>query len=141
MLDLQSLFILHNLIIIPINQSSHFSHPYHLATAAAKSLQSCPTLCDPTEGSPPGSPVHGILQARMLEWVAISFSEHLATTTLISASVSLTNLYTSDKWNKAVFVFLCIGISLSIMSSRFIHVVTNGKIFFFFKQNNTSLFS
>ena len=44
------------------------------ATAAAKSLQSCPTLCDPIDGSPPGSPVPGILQARTLEWVAISFS-------------------------------------------------------------------
>jgi len=43
-------------------------------TATAKSLQSCPTLCDPIEGSPPGSPVPGILQARTLEWVAISFS-------------------------------------------------------------------
>ena len=43
------------------------------ATAAAKSLQSCPTLCDPTDSSPPGSPVPGILQARTLEWVAISF--------------------------------------------------------------------
>ena len=42
--------------------------------AAAKSLQSCPTLCDPIDGSPPGSPVPGILQARTLEWVAISFS-------------------------------------------------------------------
>jgi len=42
--------------------------------AAAKSLQSCPTLCDPTDSSPPGSPVPGILQARTLEWVAISFS-------------------------------------------------------------------
>ena len=42
--------------------------------AAAASLQSCPTLCNPTDGSPPGSPVHGILQARTLEWVAISFS-------------------------------------------------------------------
>ena len=42
--------------------------------AAAKSLQSCPTLCDPTDGSPPGSTVPGILQARTLEWVAISFS-------------------------------------------------------------------
>ena len=54
---------------------------YHLgspsltyAAAAAKSLQSCPTLCDPIDGSPPGSPVPGILQARTLEWVAISFS-------------------------------------------------------------------
>ena len=44
------------------------------AAAAAKSLQSCPILCDPIEGSPPGSPVPGILQARTLEWVAISFS-------------------------------------------------------------------
>ena len=44
------------------------------AAAAAKSLQSCPTLCDPRDGSPPGSPVPGILQARTLEWVAISFS-------------------------------------------------------------------
>ena len=42
--------------------------------AAAESLQSCPTLCDPIDGSPPGSPVPGILQARTLEWVAISFS-------------------------------------------------------------------
>ena len=42
--------------------------------AAAKSLQLCPTLCDPIDGSPPGSPVPGILQARTLEWVAISFS-------------------------------------------------------------------
>ena len=44
------------------------------AAAAAKLLQSCPTLCDPIDGSPPGSPVPGILQARILEWVAISFS-------------------------------------------------------------------
>ena len=44
------------------------------AAAAAKSLQSRPTLCNPTDGSPPGSPVPGILQARTLEWVAISFS-------------------------------------------------------------------
>jgi len=45
-----------------------------LTAAAAKSLQSCPTLCDPIDGSPPGSPVPWILQARTLEWVAISFS-------------------------------------------------------------------
>ena len=44
------------------------------AAAAAKSLQSCPTLCDPIDGSPLGSPVPGILKARTLEWVAISFS-------------------------------------------------------------------
>ena len=44
------------------------------AAAAAKSLQLCPTLCDPIDGSPPGSPVPGILKARALEWVTISFS-------------------------------------------------------------------
>ena len=65
---------------------SDFSHPIPSTSflvkfdngisvaAAAKSLQSCPTLCDPIDGSPPGSPVPGILQARTLEWVAISFS-------------------------------------------------------------------
>ena len=50
---------------------SQYTYP---SAAAAKSLQSCPTLCDPVDGSPPGSSVHGILQARILEWVAISFS-------------------------------------------------------------------
>ena len=44
------------------------------AAAAAKSLQLCPTLCDPIDGNPPGSPIPGILQARTLEWVAISLS-------------------------------------------------------------------
>ena len=53
-------FILHNVF-------------FYMLTAA-KSLQSCPTLCDPRDGSPPGSAVPGILQARTLEWVAISFS-------------------------------------------------------------------
>ena len=48
---------------------------YELTAAAAKSLLLCSTLCDPIEGSPPGSPVPGILQARTLEWVAISFSK------------------------------------------------------------------
>ena len=47
---------------------------YAAAAAAAKSLQSCPTLYDPRGGSPPGSPIPGILQASILEWVAISFS-------------------------------------------------------------------
>ena len=51
-----------------------YSTPRQWSIAAAKSLQSCPTLCDPIDGSPPGSPVPGILQARTLEWVAISFS-------------------------------------------------------------------
>ena len=52
---------------------SPFTH-YGAAAAAAKSLQSCLTLCDPIDGSPPGSAVTGTLQARTLEWVAISFS-------------------------------------------------------------------
>ena len=47
---------------------------YAAAAAAAKLLQSCPTLCNPRDGSPPGSPIPGILQTRTLEWVAISFS-------------------------------------------------------------------
>ena len=51
-----------------------FSNPIGIRAYAAKLLQSCLTLCDPIDGSPPGSPVPGILQARTLEWVAISFS-------------------------------------------------------------------
>ena len=58
-----------------ITISLHINRPKNIfAAAAAKSLQSCPTLCDPIDGSPPGFPVPGILQARTLEWVAISFS-------------------------------------------------------------------
>ena len=49
----------------------------HIYAAAAKSLQSCLILCDPIDGSPPGSPIPGILQVRTLEWVAISFSSHI----------------------------------------------------------------
>ena len=55
-----------------ISSNSEFSQCFYIATA--KSLQLCPTLYDPIDGSPPGSPVPGILQARTLEWVAISFS-------------------------------------------------------------------
>ena len=50
------------------------AYPVYDAAADAKSLQSCPTLCDSIDGSPPGSSVSGILQARTLEWVAIAFS-------------------------------------------------------------------
>ena len=61
------------------NSQKDKHYAFHLygvlaAATAAKSLQSCPTLCDPIDGSPPGSSVHGILQARTLEWVAISSS-------------------------------------------------------------------
>ena len=68
----------------PLNNMCRSIHSFHYrnyhaylyvaAAATAKSLQSCPTLCDPIDGSSPGSPVPGILQARTLEWVAISFS-------------------------------------------------------------------
>ena len=54
--------------------SSNILNQLVSTAAAAKSLQSCPTLCDPIDGSPPGSPFPGILQARTLEWVAVSFS-------------------------------------------------------------------
>ena len=56
-----------------INYGQNKSH----GQATAKSLQSCPTLCDPIDSSPPGPAVPGILQARTLEWVAISFSLHM----------------------------------------------------------------
>ena len=56
-----------------VRQSEQCVRAMYRLAAAAKSLQSCPTLCDPIDGSPPGSPVPGILQARTLEWVAISF--------------------------------------------------------------------
>ena len=65
-----------NLLAVQGTLKSLLQHhsSYAAAAAATKSLQSCPTLCDPIDGSPPGSPVPGILQARTLEWVAISFS-------------------------------------------------------------------
>ena len=57
------------------------------SAAAAKSLQSCPTLCDPIDGSPPGSSVHGIFQARVLEWGAIAFSLSIASSLMLGASM------------------------------------------------------
>ena len=59
------------------------------AAAAAKSLQSCPTLCDPIDSSPPGSSVPGILQARILEWVAISFSNVCMHAKLLQSCLTL----------------------------------------------------
>ena len=64
-----------NIIAIPNEKVVIVSEEQNTAAAAAAaSLQSCPTLCDPIDGSPPGSPIPGILQARTLEWVALSFS-------------------------------------------------------------------
>ena len=64
----------HNNITFTILTISKCTIAFRPSPAAAKSLQSCPTLCDPIDGGPPGFPVPGILQARTLEWVAISFS-------------------------------------------------------------------
>ena len=64
----------HILVNTEVNTTQNAGKTPAAAAAAAKSLQSCPTLCDPIDGSPPGFPVPGILQARTLEWVAISFS-------------------------------------------------------------------
>ena len=61
-------------IVCPVDKALWLKYLHPAATAAAKSLQSCPTLCDPIDSSPSGSPVPGILQARTLERVAISFS-------------------------------------------------------------------
>ena len=58
----------------PLKDFVVVTFPLAPAVAAAKSLQSCPALCNPIDSSPPGSPIPGILQARTLEWVAISFS-------------------------------------------------------------------
>ena len=71
------LFIFSDLFFIPctlITAGPLLPCLFFSAAAAAKSLQSCPTLCDPIDGSPPGSAIPGILQARTLEWVAIAFS-------------------------------------------------------------------
>ena len=65
---------IHIKYVIIRRSNSPMAYIFSLAAAAAKSLQSCLTLCDPRDDSPPGSPVPGILQARTLEWVAISFS-------------------------------------------------------------------
>ena len=82
---LEALHILFSLLLVELLSRVRLCDPmdcsntgspvlHYLPAAAAKSLQPCPTLCDPTDSSPPGSPVPGILQARTLEWVAISFS-------------------------------------------------------------------
>ena len=73
MKTLSSLFVILPLLTAAV-QASNGVTTAAAAAAAAKSLQSCPTLCDPRDGSPPGSTIPGILQARTLEWVAISFS-------------------------------------------------------------------
>ena len=65
--------LLYNVVLVSATRQCKSAIIKHIVTAA-KSLQSCLTLCDPIDSSPPGSPILGILQARILEWVAISFS-------------------------------------------------------------------
>ena len=90
---------------------------YICAAAEAKSLQSCLTLCNPMDSSPPGSFVHGTLQARIWEWVAISFSR-------ILQPISVSLFYFVNK-------FICIIFQTSHISDRSIHVAANGIISFF----------
>ena len=78
------------------------------AAAAAKSLQSCPTLCDPRDGSPPGSPVPGILWARTLEWVAISFSNAWKWKVKVK---SLSRVWLETQWTAAYQAPLPMGSS------------------------------
>ena len=101
----------------PVN----YSQPPTAAAAAAKSLQSCLTLCDPMDSSPPGSSVHGLLQARILEWVAISFSPTHQRHPLfwfLSPCISFVHSYTQYKWNHIVCILLCLAFFAQKMSER-----------------------
>ena len=96
----------------PTRDQTRVSNASCPACMHAKSLQSCPTLCDPTDSSPPGSPILGVLQARILEWGAISFSD--------------------PRFHKYALIYN-IWFSLSdllITASRFIHLTTADKDFF-----------
>ena len=81
------------------------NHLAAAAAAAAKSLQSCPTLCDPRDGSPQGVPIPGILQARTLEWVAISFSK-----TILTCPQRI--LRTLEDWQCCVFLEMKVKVGL-----------------------------
>ena len=122
-------FWLISLSIIP----SRFIHVI-TATATAKSLQSCPTLWDPIDGSPPGSPVPGILQARTVEWVAISFSNAWKWKVKVK---SLSRVWPSaTPWTVAFQAPPSMGFSIQEYWSGVPlpspHVITNVKIAFFF---------
>ena len=85
-----------------------------LAAGAAKSLQSCPTLCDLIDGSPPGSPVPGILQARTLEWVAISFSLHSCLTLCYLVSVVFCKGYISFTYSLCLLANSCSPLKITL---------------------------
>ena len=114
------------------------------AAAAAKSLQSCPTLCDPREGSPPGSPVPGFLQARTLEWVAISSSNAWKWKVKVK-SLSCVQLLATP-WTAACQAPPSMGFSrqeywsgVPLPSPRHSSSILFGKTFFFFNLPITSL--
>ena len=75
--------------------------------AAAKSLQSCPTLCNPIDGSPPGSPVPGILQARVLEWSAVAFSGPKYRS-ILKSKFFLENKEGESPWPPVIYLYLTI---------------------------------
>ena len=87
-------------MVLPTSESSQT--PFPCAAAAAKSLQSCPTLYDPIDGSPPGSSIPRILQARTLEWVAISFSNACMHAKLLQSCPTL-----CDSMNSSPSGLLC----------------------------------
>ena len=91
-IDLHACSLLQLFPICSIFQVKFFLQLSLAAAATAKSLQSCPTLCDPMDSSPPGFPVHRILQARILEWVAISFSWKLLLLLLLLSRFSRVRL-------------------------------------------------
>ena len=97
---------------------------YHSYAAAAKSLQSCPTLCDPIDGRPPGSPVPGILQARTLEWVAISFSKVKSESEVAQSCLTL-----RDPILVFIFSFSLFSMKLSHL---YLHLPRNGNPVHFF---------
>ena len=119
------------------------------AAAAAKSFQSCPTLCDPIDGSPPGSPVPGILQARTLEWVAISSSCVVILKVLgdmyvpilsLSFSLVIPMFWVLFYYFLIYFLLVTIILSLTVSTLRFLWIVL---LFFFFVflKLNISLFT
>ena len=107
---------------------------YVYAADAAKSLQSCPTLCDPIDGSPPDSAIPGILQARTLEWIAISFSNvwkwkvkvksfsrvRLLATPRTAARQAPASMGFSrpEYWSGVPYMCVCIYIYINIMSQH-----------------------
>ena len=106
--------------------------PHAAAAAAAKSLQPCPTLCNPIDGSPPGSPVPGSLQARTLEWVAISFN--ISMDVRLLCSLKVLHLFLQ---NMVAAILLCLLFLLSFPPSLLF--LPFSKFCSFWMKNNLTL--